>query len=123
VNSSEDLSLLADDSIDFVYSSITLQHIPAPAAESYLSEFIRVIRPGGLVLVQLPSHRIPTLKKKLSRFLPAALQRWRSGGIEMHGLNRSRVASTLEDAGARILDVLPDGSAPGWVGYRYAATK
>jgi SAM-dependent methyltransferase len=123
VNANEDLGLLADDSIDFVYSSITLQHVPAPAVESYLGEFIRVLRPGGLVLIQLPSYRVPTLKTKLSRFLPATLQRWRSGGMEMHGINRSHVISTLEGAGAHILDVLPDGSAPGWVGYRYAATK
>lgn len=45
-----------DDSVDFVLSLITLQHIPPRLSLRYLLEMIRVVRPGGHLAVQLPSH-------------------------------------------------------------------
>ena len=61
VNGVADLSVFADGSFDFVYSSIVLQHVPdRRAIESYIAEFCRVLRPGGLAVFQLPSH-IPAI--------------------------------------------------------------
>jgi len=36
VNKRQDLSLFEDNHFSFVYSDITIQHIPAPASENYL---------------------------------------------------------------------------------------
>ena len=55
-NDASDLGLLDDASFDLVYSGIVLQHIPEDAAKQYLREFVRVLRPGGVALFQLPSH-------------------------------------------------------------------
>jgi ubiquinone/menaquinone biosynthesis C-methylase UbiE len=61
VNNAEDLSRFPDASFDLVYSMIVLQHVPDRAAiESYISEFCRVLRPGGLAAFSLPSH-IPAI--------------------------------------------------------------
>ena len=61
VNVATDLSVFADGSFDFVYSNIVLQHVPdRRAIESYIAEFCRVLRPGGLLIFQLPSH-IPAI--------------------------------------------------------------
>jgi ubiquinone/menaquinone biosynthesis C-methylase UbiE len=61
VNRAADLSVFADGSFDFVYSNIVLQHVPdRRAIESYIAEFCRVLRPGGLLIFQLPSH-IPAI--------------------------------------------------------------
>ena len=61
VNAADDLSVFDDASFDFVYSVIVLQHVPDRGAiESYIAEFCRVLRPGGLAIFQLPSH-IPTI--------------------------------------------------------------
>jgi ubiquinone/menaquinone biosynthesis C-methylase UbiE len=44
---------MEDESIDFVYSMITFQHIPSRSAvESYLAEARRVLKPGGVVRIQ-----------------------------------------------------------------------
>jgi SAM-dependent methyltransferase len=56
LNPREDLSLFADDQFDFIYSAIVLQHIRPDLAKRYVAEFIRVLKPGGLLLFQQPSH-------------------------------------------------------------------
>jgi len=44
-------------SFDFVLSIIALQHVPSKRLIwFYLKEFLRVTRPEGLVVFQLPSH-------------------------------------------------------------------
>lgn len=61
VNRADDLSRFDDASFDLVYSMIVLQHVPDQGAiESYVREFCRILRPGGLALFQLPSH-IPAI--------------------------------------------------------------
>lgn len=43
-----------DASVDLVFSYITLQHIPSARAQlRYLTEAIRLVRPGGQVVIQL----------------------------------------------------------------------
>jgi ubiquinone/menaquinone biosynthesis C-methylase UbiE len=61
VNRADDLSRFPDASFDLVYSMIVLQHVPDRGAiESYIGEFCRILRPGGLAAFQLPSH-IPAI--------------------------------------------------------------
>lgn len=61
VNHASDLSRFPDASFDLVYSAIVLQHVPDRGAiESYVCEFCRVLRPGGLAVFSLPSH-IPAI--------------------------------------------------------------
>ena len=55
---------LPDDSVDAVFSYITMQHVPAAAAqERYFAEAIRVTRPGGWVYMQFrrPGLRLRVL--------------------------------------------------------------
>src|SRR3954470_22090154 len=48
LNKATDLRRFDDASVDLVYSMIVLQHVPdRDAIESYVSEFCRVLRPGG----------------------------------------------------------------------------
>ena len=57
VNACERIPAIADASMDFIYSRIVLQHVNSRSAvRSYLSEFARVLAPGGLLVFQLPSH-------------------------------------------------------------------
>jgi hypothetical protein len=55
-NPKSDLGLFADASLTFIYSNITLQHIPPRLAMGYISEFIRLLRDDGIAVFQLPSH-------------------------------------------------------------------
>src|SRR5208283_1883232 len=54
-NDSPDLHRFESDSFDFVYSTIVLQHVPPDAGKAYISEFVRTMKPGGLLIFQVPS--------------------------------------------------------------------
>jgi ubiquinone/menaquinone biosynthesis C-methylase UbiE len=61
VNAATDLGELESGSFDLVYSSIALQHVATVGEiERYVTEFLRVVRPDGLVVFGLPYH-IPSL--------------------------------------------------------------
>jgi SAM-dependent methyltransferase len=54
-NQSDDLALFDDDTFDFIYSRFVLQHIPSESSARYISEFIRVLKPGGTAFFQVPA--------------------------------------------------------------------
>jgi SAM-dependent methyltransferase len=57
-----DLSCVASDSIDFVFSYLVLQHLPEEAlALQYIREMLRVLRPGGVFLFQFNGGLEPTM--------------------------------------------------------------
>jgi len=55
LNASESLEGFDNSSFDLVYSNITLQHIEPALGRRYIAELARVLRPGGLLVFQLPS--------------------------------------------------------------------
>jgi SAM-dependent methyltransferase len=56
-NQAPDLRIFDDRSFDVIVSSIVLQHIQPDVARAYVREFLRLLRPGGIAVFQLPSHR------------------------------------------------------------------
>ena len=128
----EDLGRFPDASFDFVYSNITLQHLPPRLVRAYLSEFLRLLAPGGLAMFHLPSHRVsPAAARLLPGDVYARLARllWplvHPGRpvVPMYGVKRENVTTWIEACGGRVLAVEPSDSAgPEWVSYRYAAAK
>jgi hypothetical protein len=73
VNDSTRLKHFETDTFDFVYSIIVLQHMEAPYIEAYLAEFIRVLNPGGLAVVQIPAEVNPCRNGAAGRESAAAL--------------------------------------------------
>ena len=56
LNQQEDLKLFQDQHFSFIYSIIVLQHLPPELAYKYIAEFVRILRPDGLLVFQLPSR-------------------------------------------------------------------
>ena len=56
LNESNDLALFADDTYDFIYSALVLQHMRPEYSQNYIKEFLRVLAPGGLAVFQIPSQ-------------------------------------------------------------------
>jgi SAM-dependent methyltransferase len=129
-NAEPHLRLLPDASFDFVYSSITLQHVPPDAALAYVGEFIRVLKPGGLAVFQArngPRIEPGTFRAWLYRLEREHWRRfWRrvrgKHEWEMHFVARAQVEETVVAAGGRILDVV-DVSGGRALSYRYAVTR
>ncbi len=126
LNETDDLRRFADQTFDFVYSSITLQHVGPANARSYLKEFIRVLVPGGVLVFQLPGRQTGRLRR-LKSFAPApvlaAYRRLRYHGhpaASMHGIPREEVVRLCETNGVAVIDVQANQEAgAGWESFRY----
>jgi ubiquinone/menaquinone biosynthesis C-methylase UbiE len=59
LNTAPDLRWFRSDTFDLVYSDAVLQHIPPDANRAYIAEFVRVLKPGGLLIFQVPSGLRP----------------------------------------------------------------
>lgn len=128
LNADNNLHQFAGGSFDFVYSILVLQHLPAHHAREYLIEFVRVLRPGGLALFQLPSQLRSHSALQHIRYWLSLYGRRRIMGdpyiMEMYGVPRKTVVEDLERCGARVIEVQPDqGAGPEWESFRYAVTK
>jgi SAM-dependent methyltransferase len=58
LNERADLSVFETATFDFVYSSITLQHMEPRFSRVYIEEFFRIARPGGVVVFQIPGEPV-----------------------------------------------------------------
>jgi SAM-dependent methyltransferase len=100
-----DLSVLADASFDFAYSNIVLMHLPGRRmAERYIGELVRVLRPGGLLIFQMPAWIAPRQKVQPGRRLYAALRFLGFGSIPLYrrlGLHPIRMIDLPEEAVVR----------------------
>ena len=122
-------------------------------AKSYIREFLRVLKPEGVLIFQLPSRNLapsrlrestieavpapetPSIfirfKQNFKRNAPEVLWRWyvdrkyvEPPKMQMYAIKRAEVEAFLRNNGARIVDVLEDGYAGHtWEGFRYCVTK
>ncbi|MEO6457178.1 MAG: class I SAM-dependent methyltransferase [Chloroflexia bacterium] len=134
VNVAPELRQFQSSTFDFVYSSLVLQHLPSRTmARQYIVEFLRIIRPGGLVVFQLP-YLIPWRNQlQIRRRLYALLRRL---GFNMRflykraGLNPIRMIAIPEQEVRRLVEahgvlalVEPEGdSGEPILSLRYYAT-
>lgn len=122
VNQTNSLDQFPDNSIDFLYSHIVLQHIPNEYQKRYVDEFLRIIRPGGLAVFQIPIEvinaqeiRLPfayAAKLQIKRRFPflIALKRWfippwqfhYDFRYEMHPLGYNEILGICEKRGCVI---------------------
>jgi SAM-dependent methyltransferase len=127
LNRSESLDLFPDDYFGLVYTSIVLQHMRREYQTGYIREFLRVTRPGGLVVFQIPDREIKRRGRAQARTVVTALTgamrrklalgtriRQRTlrvaraepvGVMEMHPFPEGEVRELVERAGGAVRDV------------------
>jgi SAM-dependent methyltransferase len=86
LNQSDDLQQFSSKSFDFIYSDIVLQHVAPAAALQFIAEFLRVVKQGGIVVFQIPSHRRLAHEDSPPRHMEDAAYR---AQLEVHGLPAS----------------------------------
>lgn len=134
LNEAADLALFPDDHFDFIYSSITLQHMPPRLIRSYVAEFTRVLRRGGVMMFQLPEapsrppnpnrvfHKIGVIGSRVLRRMRTMLSR--APTMDMFGLPRNEVAEILRRHGCEAPIIHQNYFAgPTWVSWLYFTTK
>ena len=131
-----DLGAVADESVDFAFSYLVLQHLPDERLVcGYVREMLRVLRPSGICLFQFHGTKRPTMNWKgraawgfldaLSRIglYPAARLGARLLGLdpEMAGSNwhgiavaGETIAQTVRDSNAQVLEVQGEDTPMAW---------
>jgi SAM-dependent methyltransferase len=118
-----ELDVVEPGSADLVYTCRVLQHTPTALAHEYIRAFYRVVRPGGLVVFQLPTAPAPTAAGLALRLLPVPVARRLRRGMEMHGTPEAEVRALVASCGAEVLAADEDTSAgPRW-GSRLYVTR
>lgn len=128
-NDQPNLKDLESDSFDFISSYITLQHLPKEYIFSYIEEFLRVLKPGGVILFSLPT-RPPFLYRFLIRIFTQSfvnnLRRLRykmKYVMEMHWVSEAEMKNFIECRG-KLINMYPN-SAVGedWQEYLFLVSK
>jgi SAM-dependent methyltransferase len=114
-NARQDLTIFDDQSMDMIYTGRVLQHLPDRAAiSSYLSEFVRILKKGGLIVCQIPTQLPVRDKLQPRRRLYSLLggmgfssdflyKRFALYPIRMIAVPQSQVLQLLTSRGARVL--------------------
>ncbi|SES39855.1 Methyltransferase domain-containing protein [Pedococcus cremeus] len=125
-----DLSVFGDATFDIAYSSLVLQHIPTAAARGYLAEMVRVVRPGGVVAVQVATRPDQSLKGRVAAVLPRRAMRFAQrrllgypAPMDMYPLSRTDVEAAVSAHG-RIAAAWDEPMYGGhWVYTRYVIER
>lgn len=119
VNTENRLAPIADASLDFIYSSITLQHVPPQFQLDYIRDFFRVLRPGGVAVFQIRAANTEggALVTALRNFNAGVLRPWwkRVRGrppVQVHTLSPSVVEALLREVGAQVRSVVDADARP-----------
>lgn len=104
LNERPDLSSFDDNTFDLVYTDLVLQHLPPELAESYVREFARITRAGGVLVLGVPESERRTFKGMVFRHVPwplvALAQRVilrYPAPMRMHTLRTERLAALLPE--------------------------
>jgi ubiquinone/menaquinone biosynthesis C-methylase UbiE len=126
LNETDHLGLFDDASFDFICSLITLQHMEPVYAKRYIGEFLRLLRPGGVLVFQLPSkrigHRHRTLLKAAFPGVVRLYHRWKHGEapvMEMYATPRRDMVSFLESKRAPVLGIREIRPSDDWLTLQY----
>jgi trans-aconitate methyltransferase len=123
VNESDRLEALQDSYFGFIYSSIVLQHIAEKYSRLYIAELVRVLKPGGTLVFQLPDslHAGPVRKLRAKLAVRSRMRTFLGGGrpfnMEMHCIPEEGIRRLVQQSGARVVDVrLTNSAEPSFCG-------
>jgi 2-polyprenyl-3-methyl-5-hydroxy-6-metoxy-1,4-benzoquinol methylase len=93
-------------SVDLLFCYSVLQHLERSMVRGFFREVARLLKPGGICLVQLPNtFGLYNILRQLKRGCREATP----GTFEMRYWSRGEIAKTVENAGLKNLRVRTDG--------------
>ena len=95
---------LDPDSVEQVLSEHALEHIPAASLSQLLTEFHRVLKPGGWARISVPDYAHPIWRKRVRR----------AGGSTIDRQNEKHVTLTTYARMKALADASPFGGAIFW---------
>jgi SAM-dependent methyltransferase len=141
LNERDNLSIFADSTFNFIYSTLTLQHMKPCYSRKYIKEFLRILVPNGLLIFQQPSREKPVSEenefsiRRVIRGLvpPMWVDLYRNKvqtrgrdepRMEMYEITPRQVFKIVEESGGKILDVKKEEYIQSnWKSFQYCVTK
>lgn len=131
LNEHPDLRAFPDASFDLVFTERVLQHLPPEALETYLTEFVRVLRPGGVAWVHCTTRPTWSFRGRVWRVAPAPVIRWAQRRVlgypapmSMTGVSEKRVAELVAVHGGDVVDSVAVGEPEShWQARRYVIRR
>jgi ubiquinone/menaquinone biosynthesis C-methylase UbiE len=123
LNEHDRLDALHDSYFGFIYTSIVIQHIARAYSRKYIAELVRVLKPGGALVFQVPdSLRGSALRRMRAKL--ALRSKWQSFlgrakpyTMEMHCIPEEDIRKLVHKSGARVVDVrLTNSTDPSFCG-------
>jgi ubiquinone/menaquinone biosynthesis C-methylase UbiE len=116
LNEVDDLRRFPDGYFGFIYTSITLQHIPVRYVQKYLLDLVRVLKAGGIFVFQIPEREKRGVLRRVDRYLGLRNQvkrlmrlltgnRLRALCVEMNCFPEKKIRELLLGQNVRIVDV------------------
>jgi SAM-dependent methyltransferase len=134
-NEDDSLAMFPDGRFDLAYTNVVLEHVPRrETIRAYVGELLRTLKPGGLLVFQLPSG-MPLRKRLQPRRRLYALLRglgaspgflYRKLGLHpilMNHIGEAEMRAFLAARGAAVLDVKPNFSAGDLPSRMYYVTR
>lgn len=119
-NTEDNLRVFSDSSFDVVYSDMVLQHNRPALIRNYINEFMRVARPGGIIVFQLPADTKKDLRGRILHYAPvwlmnvARMIKNRSLTVmDMYWMDSEEVTQIVESQGGHILEIDKQEDGPG----------
>lgn len=134
LNTVDNLRIFPNDSFDMIYTNLVLQHIPhREIIKSYIKDFVRTLKPDGLLVFQLPSHIPLRRRAQLRRRLYSALRfvgfshtllynKFGLNPMKMSYISVEDVKATIGGAGGQV-DFVETRQTPQYVSSMYFVTR
>jgi SAM-dependent methyltransferase len=115
LNTTGDLKSFETASVDLVHTRYVLQHLPTERlVRDYIREFVRILKPGGLLVFQLPCHislahriqprrRLYTLLRRLGLSEQLLLGPMSLTPMVMRSMSEAQVGRLITSLGARLV--------------------
>jgi ubiquinone/menaquinone biosynthesis C-methylase UbiE len=135
VNNATDLAVFAHDTFDMIYSNIVFQHIPPVYTKAYIKEFLRIVKPNGIIIFQMTINEVPRVGTKLRNLMKRAIPRplrqiykqhkYGTWAIkDMYCIDRNELDSFIIANQGEVLEVVDDPSSlPRYMGVRYCVRR
>lgn len=116
LNDKDNLSIFKKNSFDFIYTNIVLQHMKQEYSLNYIKEFLRILKPKGILLFQIPSKRLISWQTLVEIVFPKfivdfAKKKIQGAVMDMHPIKKEKILMILKKNNTKILDLMPDKSA------------
>lgn len=116
LNETDNLKRFSDGYFGFIYTSIVLQHIEPRFVKAYLGEFVRVLKPGGVLVFQITDRFKAGIFEELR--MTVALRRRlltlfgkKKADIMMHHMTETDVRRVMAQFNVKVIDVRLTNSA------------